>query len=60
MEGLEYVVLSDGSLLRGTERTGRMVDGILEFSVNYSLHIYRQKETKETMEDIEIRKGLVK
>lgn len=62
MDGLEYITLADGSLLRGTDRSARpdLEDGILTFFVSYNLYIIKDKKEEDTMETIEIEKGMVK
>ncbi len=60
LKGLEYVTLEEGSLLRGTDRVIKIEDGILDFKVNYNMFLYRQKETEQTMESVNVEKGLVK
>lgn len=49
---LEYIIVS-GDLLRGTKMHYEIVDGILNFWVNYDCFIYEQKE-EEPLERIEI------
>lgn len=39
---LEYITV-DG-LMRGTQMNGKMVDGVLNFFVNYDCFVYRRKE----------------
>lgn len=60
MNGMEYIQLTDGSLLRGTGRNCRTEEGVLHFFVNYNAYIYKRKQPKEPMGTIEIEKGLVK
>ncbi len=62
MDGMEYITLADGSLLRGTARSARpdLEDGVLTFFVSYNLYIIKDKKKEDTMETIEIEKGMVK
>lgn len=43
----------NGDLTRGTKMKGEIVDGVLNFFVNYDLFVYKV-ETKDLMEDMEI------
>lgn len=38
---LEYITLSDGSLLNGIDMSHRVTDGILHFKVSYEYHILK-------------------
>lgn len=62
MDGMEYITLADGSLLRGTGKSARpdLEDGVLTFFVSYNLYIIKAKQETDTMETIEIMKGTVK
>ena len=60
MDGMEWIRMPDGLLVRGTDRKHQLTDGILDFSVIYSLSVYKEKEQEEPMENLEITKGLVK
>lgn len=60
MDGMEWIRMPDGLPVRGTDRKHQLTDGILDFSVNYSLSVYKEKEQEEPMENLEITKGLVK
>lgn len=60
MNGMEYITLQDGSLLRGTGRNHRTEDGVLNFFVSYNMFILKEEKTEESMETIEIEKGMVK
>lgn len=60
MTGMEYIELENGDLLRGGKMKTAEEDGGLNFFVNYDLFVYKQKESEESMEKIEIQKGLVK
>ncbi len=60
MDGLEWIQMPDGLPIRGTDRKHQLTGGILDFSVNYSLSVHKEKEQEEPMENLEITKGLVK
>lgn len=60
MNEMEYVRLTDESLLRGTGKSWKMENGILNFFISYSAFFNKLKQTEEPMETIEIEKGLVK
>lgn len=55
MEGLEYVTMADGSLLRGTNRSVRpdSAEEVLTFLVDYNMFVVRQKEPEARMDGIE-------
>ena len=57
---MEYIELENGDLLRGGKMKTAEEDGGLNFFVNYDMFVYKQKESEESMEKIEIQKGLVK
>lgn len=56
MPGMEFIRLSDDSLLRGTSRNFRTEDDTLNFFVNYNRFIYKSKQIEEPMETFEIKK----
>ena len=51
---LQSIFLEDGSSLRGTHRSGKIVDGILHFFVDYNFPLIIRKEAEETMEVLQI------
>ena len=52
MDGMEFVALPGGDLLRGTSKSTKVSDGILNFFVNYNMFIIKKKEEEELMETI--------
>ena len=42
---LEYITLSDGSLLNGIDMSHRITDGILHFKVSYEYHILKVRHS---------------
>lgn len=58
MDGLEYITLGDGSLLRGTGRSHRTEDGVLTFFVSYNMFVVKSKAQEEPMEGLEARTEL--
>ena len=46
---LEYITLSDGSLLNGIDMNHRVTDGILHFKVSYEYHILKNKHNTDPM-----------
>ena len=46
---LEYITLSDGSLLNGIDMSHRITDGILHFKVSYEYHILKNKHNTDPM-----------
>ncbi|MDO4327003.1 MAG: hypothetical protein Q4E24_13385 [bacterium] len=57
MDGMEYITLSDGDLLRGTGRRWQVVDGVLHFFVSYNLFVRRKEGQQEPMEEIEVNRS---
>lgn len=56
-EGLEYITLRNGSLLRGTSMRFEVVDGVLHFLVKYT--VFLQREEQQTyMEVLDMKEGL--
>ena len=53
MDGLEYITLGDGSLLRGHGRSHRTEDGVLTFFVSYNMFIMKPEPQEEPMEGLE-------
>lgn len=53
MDGLEYITLGDGSLLRGTGRSHRTEEGILLFFVSYNMFVLKMKPEREPMEGLQ-------
>ena len=46
---LEYITLSDGSLLNGIDMSHRITDGILHFKVSYEYHILKVRYNADPM-----------
>ena len=61
MDGMEYITLPDGSLLRGTGRSARpdTEEKMLTFFVSYNMFVIRSMDQEKTMEDINV-KGVVR
>lgn len=56
-EGLEYITLRNGSLLRGTSMRFDVVDGVLHFLVKYT--VFLQREEQQTyMEVLDMKESL--
>lgn len=62
LDGMEYVTMADGSLMRSTDRSIRMDQeaGSLTFLVSFHQFVLKTRPEEETMETIEIKKGMVK
>ena len=60
IDGMEYITLSGGDLLRGTGRRWQVVDGVLNFFVNYNMFVRRKQEQQEPMEEIEVKRWIQK
>lgn len=60
MDGMEYITLSDGSVLRGTGLSAKpdQETRVLTFLVSYNVFVYRQQGTGETMDGLEVRGGV--
>ena len=53
VDGLEYITLQDGSLLRGTAIRYHITDGVLHFFIDYNLHTHVPQATTQ-MEEVQI------
>ncbi len=62
MDGMEYITLTDGSLLRGTGLSAKTdpETRALTFRVSYNMFVIKAGQEETTMETIEIEKGMVK
>ncbi|MDO4295023.1 MAG: hypothetical protein Q4D90_02555 [bacterium] len=53
IDGMEYITLEDGDLLRGTDRHHQVTDDVLQFFVSYNCFVYKgrgvQEESMETL-----------
>lgn len=49
---LEYITLSDGSVIRGTDMHYHTTDGALHFFVSYNLFILKEREKAEKMQSL--------
>jgi len=54
LPGLRRIKLLDGQLLNGTKLRGQVIDGVVQFSVNYDVFMRELPEQKEKMEGIEV------
>ena len=55
MEGIEYLTMPDGSLMRGMGCSCTFEEDILTLSVSYSMFLVRQKEKEEVMDEIQVK-----
>lgn len=55
MESMEYLSLADGSMMRGTKRSGEPKDGVLNFFINYGRFGLRAGKTEDPMENITVK-----
>ncbi len=55
---LEYITLINGDVLNGTEMHYEIVDGVLEFFVNYNAFVIKVTEAVDSMETATIDSGL--
>lgn len=56
MNELEFITLADKSLVRGTNRSFEIVDGVLHFSIQYNMELYGPAE-QAAMETLKIKWG---
>lgn len=58
-DGMEMITLKNGDLIRGTNRSSKVSDGVLNFFVNYNLYVVKPAETAPGMGEIEaeVKKG---
>lgn len=59
MEGMEYITLSDGSLMRGTGRSSEISEGVLTFLVSFSGFFIRQEEPAEPMMNLDMKGAVI-
>lgn len=58
MDGLEYITLAEGSLLRGTKRSHKTENGTLSFFTTFHMFVVREKTQEDTMEVLEANTGV--
>lgn len=52
---LEVIKLMDSNkTIRGTKMNGEIIDGVLNFFINYDMYVYKLEEKKEVMEDLKL------
>lgn len=56
---LEYIKVSTGELLRGTDMSYKVVDDVLQFLVSYDFFILRELEPAEKMQTLKTNGGIV-
>lgn len=54
LDGMEWITLTNGDTLKGSNKSCHCEDGVLTFLVDYSMFVIRQKEPGESMEGINI------
>ena len=52
-DSLEFITLPDGDMLHGTAMTYDIVDGVLNFRVNYNLYVRRDVMKEQSMEEFD-------
>lgn len=60
MDGMEYITLEDGSLLRGTARKVKVSEGVLSFFVNYNMFVWKGSLKEEEMGQAEFKTEIKK
>ncbi|UNI72502.1 MAG: tail completion protein [Chaetfec virus UA24_244] len=58
LEALEYIILPDGDMLRGTGMNYEIVDGVLHFFVDYNLTLIKPAE-EVNMETLDVDMGTI-
>lgn len=53
-EALEYITLANNDTLHGTSMEYEIVDGVLNFRVNYNAYLLKKAEPIDTMEELEV------
>ena len=57
-ECLELIYIGD-DLTRGSNMSGEIVDGVLNFSINYDMFVYKVDEIeKQSMENVDVNAGV--
>jgi len=54
MDRMEYITLDNGSLIRGSSRSGNNEKDFLNVLVSYQIYILKTEEPDESMEDIKL------
>lgn len=57
MQGMEFIVLLDGSMFRGTDMKYEIIDEVLHFYVNYNCTTIDKKTDEPFMESLTIQSG---
>lgn len=52
-DGMEMITLKNGDLIRGTNRSSKVLDGVLNFFVDYNLFLIKPVEKAPGMGEIE-------
>lgn len=55
-EGLEFITLLDGSLVRGSKISYEIVDGILHFKVSYNIFVKKQITIDNKMDNLSFKR----
>ena len=55
-EGLEFITLLDGSLVRGSKISYEIVDGILHFKVSYNVFVKKQITIDNEMDNLSFKR----
>lgn len=59
LDGMEYITMEDGAVIRGTGRKSEIKGGVLNFLISYGMFVIKPAEQAPGMDDMEseIRKG---
>lgn len=56
-DGMEYITLANGDALRGTGRSFRIEDGVLNFFVSYNMYLMAPAEAVDAMGELKWKGG---
>lgn len=54
MDNLEYITAADGSIIRGSMRTGKSQEEALTFQTDYEMYVLKSSKSEDSMEDIKL------
>lgn len=57
LQVLEYITV-DGNLIRGTRMNYEKVDGVLHFFISYNLHVHKDIQKQDPMDEVAVTSGL--
>lgn len=60
MDGMEYISLEDGNLLRGTVKSIKEKEGTLHFLVSYNMFLLREEQKEFCMDTLSVSETIMK